>query len=103
MQEIIINKDNFESEVIKSETPVLLDFGALWCGPCLMTAPELAKFSQAHPEIKVGKINVDEQGELAELFNISSIPTLLLLDKGKVVKKSIGAMTKEEMEQKFLK
>ena len=98
---IEITTVNFEHEVIKSEKPVLLDFWATWCPPCMATVPELEKFASAHPEIKVGKINVDEQGELATLFNVNSIPTLFLIKDGKAVAKTIGAMTFSELEAKF--
>ena len=103
MREITITKENFDSEVINITVPVLLDFWATWCGPCLMTAPELSKFSEEHPEIKVGKINVDEQEELASLFKINSIPTFYLIKNGVAIEKSIGAMTKTDIENKFLK
>lgn len=103
MKEIIITKDNFDTEVMKSTKPVLLDFWATWCGPCMMTAPELEKFAEEHTEIKVGKVNVDEQGELASLFKINSIPTLFLIENGVVTEKAIGAMTKAGMEAKFIK
>ena len=97
-----ITTENFESEVIKSEKPVLIDFWATWCPPCMATAPELEKFAIAHPEIKVGKVNVDEQGELATLFNVNSIPTLFMIKDGKAIAKTIGAMTFSDLEAKFV-
>ncbi len=103
MKEIIIDKSNFESEVINSTSPVLLDFWASWCGPCMMTAPELKKFAENHPEIKVGKVNVDEQEEIAALFKINSIPAFFLIENGKVTKKSVGAMTYSDIEKNFIK
>ncbi len=103
MKEIIISKDNFEEEVMKSDKPVLLDFWATWCGPCMMVAPELKKFAEAHQEIKVGKVNVDEQGELASLFKINSIPTFYLIENGAVTQAAMGAMTVSELEKKFIK
>ncbi len=103
MSEIIkITKNNFEKEVLKSPNPILIDFWASWCGPCRMTAPELEAFANAHPEIRVGKINVDEEGELAATFNVNSIPTLFFIENGKIKNKSVGAMTKDQIERKFL-
>jgi thioredoxin 1 len=103
MKEIIIDKNNFEAEVINSEKPVLIDFWATWCAPCMMTSPELSKFAEAHPEIKVGKVNVDEQAELSTLFKINSIPAFFLIENGKVTKKAVGAMTVSDFEKTFIK
>ncbi len=103
MSEIIkITKNNFEKEVLKSEKPILIDFWASWCRPCRTTAPELEAFANTHPEIIVGKINVDEEGELAAMFNVTNIPTLFLIENGKIKNKSVGAMTKEQIERSFL-
>ena len=98
MSVITITKDNFESEVLKSPVPVLLDFWATWCGPCRMVSPivdEIAEESDG--SYKVGKINVDEQGELSMQFRIVSIPTLIVMKNGEVANKAVGAMPKEEI------
>ena len=92
MSVITITKDNFESEVLKSPVPVLLDFWATWCGPCRMVSPivdEIAEESDG--SYKVGKINVDEQPELASQFRVMSIPTLVVMKNGKVVNQATGA------------
>ncbi len=94
--EVVITTENFETEVLKSELPVLVDFWATWCGPCRMIAPvieEIAKDYQG--KMKVGKVNVDEEGDLAVKYGISSIPTLLLFKGGEVVKKTLGYMPKD--------
>ena len=103
MAEITITEKNFEQEVLGSTVPVLVDFWASWCGPCRMLAPVLAEFAEEHEgEIKVGKINVDEERALAIQFGIESIPTLLLFKEGKVVAKSLGVRTLEQLEDQFL-
>ncbi|MGN0469722.1 MAG: thioredoxin [Acutalibacteraceae bacterium] len=99
MSVIEINKDNFENEVIRSDKPVLLDFWAAWCGPCRMLSPLVDEVAEENPQIKVGKINIDEQSELAERYNIMSIPTLLLIKNGEVAASSIGFKPKEDLEQ----
>jgi thioredoxin 1 len=94
MSEVTLTNANFEAEVLKSNVPVLVDFWAVWCGPCKMVAPAVAKLAENHVgKLKVGKVNVDEQPELAEKFNISSIPTLALFKDGKVVNQRIGAVS----------
>ena len=98
MSVITITKDNFESEVLKSPVPVLLDFWATWCGPCSMVSPivdEIAEESDG--SYKVGKINVDEQMELAMRFQVSSIPMLVVFKDGKAVAKSVGYRPKSEI------
>ena len=103
MSEITITKENFEGEVLKSDKPVLVDFWATWCGPCQMLAPELEAFAEKHPEIKVGKVNVDEQGELAASFNVMSIPTLLFFKDGEIVDQQVGVSDRDALEAKFAK
>lgn len=98
MAEITITKENFKQEVQNAEVPVLLDFWATWCGPCRMVAPELqAVAEELGSSIKVGKINVDEQPELAEQFNISSIPALFVLKNGKVTATAVGYREKPQI------
>lgn len=97
MAAITIDKNNFEEEVVNSTKPVLLDFWASWCGPCRMVSPIVDEIAQEHPEIKVGKVNVDEQQELAAAFSVMSIPTLFVLKDGKIVKQATGARPKEQI------
>lgn len=94
MSALVITKENFENEVIKSEKPVLLDFWAAWCGPCRMVSPVVEEIAGEVTTAKVGKINVDEQPELARAFNVMSIPTLAVVKNGKVVNTSVGAKPK---------
>lgn len=97
MAVVTITKENFENEVLKSDKPVLLDFWATWCGPCRMVSPIVDEIANERDDIKVGKINVDEQGELSMQFRIVSIPTLIVMKNGEVANKSVGAMPKEEI------
>lgn len=101
-QEVIITSENFDSEVLQSETPVLIDFWADWCGPCKMVAPVVEELSEAYAgRIKVGKVNVDDAGDLAVKFNVVSIPTLLLFNDGSVVDQQVGAVPKGKIEDMF--
>ena len=92
MAVVTITKENFENEVLKSDKPVLLDFWATWCGPCRMVSPIVDEIANERDDIKVGKINVDEQGELSMQFRIVSIPTLIVMKNGEVANKAVGAM-----------
>ncbi|MBQ8869089.1 MAG: thioredoxin [Oscillospiraceae bacterium] len=93
----IITKENFDAEVIRSQKTVLLDFWATWCGPCQMLSPVVDSFADENPDISVCKVNVDEQPELAMAFGIESIPTLVVMKKGKAVNKSLGVIPKEKI------
>lgn len=93
MSVLNITKENFEKEVVQSDIPVLVDFWAGWCGPCKMLSPVVDEFSETSDGVKVGKINVDEEPELAEKFGIMNIPTLLVFKDGKAVKKSVGVIS----------
>ena len=88
---IKLTKDNFEQEVLKSEKPVLVDFYADWCGPCQMLSPIVDEVAEERDDIKVGKINVDEQMELAQKYGVMTIPTLLVIKNGEIANKHIGA------------
>ncbi len=94
MSAIKITAENYENEVLNSDKPVLLDFWAAWCGPCKMVSPLVDEIALENADIKVGKINVDEQPELAAKFGVMSIPTLVVMENGKEVNRSIGAMPK---------
>ena len=98
MAVVTITKNNFNDEVLQSDKPVLLDFWASWCGPCRMLSPIVDTIADARNEIKVGKVNVDEEAELAKEFGIMSIPTLLFFKGGELVHKQIGSLPKEEIE-----
>ncbi len=97
MSVIKIDKNNFENEVLKSDKKVLLDFYADWCGPCRMVGPIVEEIANEHPEYKVCKINVDEQPELASSFQVMSIPSLFVMENGKVVNHSMGAKPKAQI------
>lgn len=94
---LTITKDNFSKEVMESTQPVLLDFWANWCGPCRMLSPIIDEIGEETAEIKVGKVNVDEQRELAAQFGVMSIPTLVVIKNGKAVKRSVGVQTKDRI------
>lgn len=98
MTELQITKDNFEQEVLKSDKPVLIDFWAPWCGPCRMLSPTIAEIAEEYKDkVKVGKVNVDEEGELAAMFRVSSIPLLVVMKNGKVVNSAVGVRPKSQI------
>lgn len=101
MSEVTITKQNFESEVINSDKPVLIDFWASWCGPCRALAPVISSFAEKHDEIKVGKVNVDDEQELAVQFNVMSIPTVIMFQNGKPVKQHVGLADLGSLERQF--
>ncbi|MBR3293197.1 MAG: thioredoxin [Oscillospiraceae bacterium] len=94
MSVITITKNNFQQEVLSSEKPVLLDFWASWCGPCRMVSPTVDEIAAERSDIKVGKINVDDEPELAAQFRIASIPTLIVIRDGKIVNQAVGVRPK---------
>lgn len=94
MAVVTITKENFEQEVLQSAKPVLLDFWASWCGPCRMLSPVVDEVAEERTDVKVGKVNVDEQPELAGQFGVMSIPTLLVFEQGKLVRQAVSARPK---------
>lgn len=99
MAELKITRENFENEVMKSNIPVLIDFWAPWCGPCRMMGPIIEQLAEEYEgKAKVGKVNVDEEGELSQAFGVMSIPTIELVKDGKVVRQAVGARPKAEVE-----
>lgn len=101
MAVVTVTKENFEQEVIKAEKPVLIDFWAAWCGPCKMMGPVIDQIAADHTDIKVGKINIDEQPELAQKYGIMSIPTVVLFEGGNPKETSVGLVPKESIEKMF--
>lgn len=97
MSTVTITKDNFGSEVLNSEKPVLIDFWASWCGPCRMVSPIIDEIAGEVQHAKVGKVNVDEQPQLAAQFGVMSIPTLVVVKEGRVIKQSVGVRPKAEI------
>ena len=97
MSAMNLNQENFYREVMESEKPVLLDFWAPWCGPCRMVVPIIDQIAEEHPELKVGKINVDEETELAQRFRVMSIPALFVLQDGKIINQSVGAKSMDQI------
>ena len=99
MAELKITRENFENEVMKSNIPVLIDFWAPWCEPCRMMGPIIEQLAEEYEgKAKVGKVNVDEEGELSQAFGVMSIPTIVLVKDGKVVRQAVGARPKAEVE-----
>lgn len=95
---IHVTTDNFEAEVLKSDAPVLVDFYADWCGPCKMLAPLVEQFAQENPQVKVCKINVDDQADLAMDYDVRSIPTLVVFKDGKEANRSVGLISKSQLQ-----
>ena len=97
MAVVNVTKASFDSEVLKSEQPVLIDFWAAWCGPCRMVSPIVDEVADEVQDVKVCKVNIDEEAELAQLFQVSSIPTLVFMKQGKVVDTTVGAVPKNSI------
>ena len=98
MAVIEVTKDNFEKEVLKSDKKVLIDFNADWCGPCRMLRPIVDEIAETNDKIKVVSVNIDDENELAEEYNVASIPCLVVLDKGKEINRNVGLVSKDEVE-----
>lgn len=98
MAVVEVNKDNFESVVLKSDKKVLVDFNASWCGPCKMLRPVLDQIAETNTNVEFVSINVDDEDELAEKYGVSAIPCLVLIDKGEEVKRSVGLISRDELE-----
>ena len=101
MATVKITKDTFETEVLQVEKPVLVDFWAVWCGPCQMVGPVLEEIAEERDDVVIGKVNVDEEQELAAQFGVMSIPTMILFKGGEAVNKIVGAMPKESILKVF--
>ena len=95
MSETVVTKENFQTEVMESPRPVLIDFWAEWCGPCRMLAPTIAEIAEENPDIKVCKVNVDEQPELAQRYDVMSIPMLVIIKNGRIANESVGVQSKD--------
>ncbi len=94
---IDLTKENFQAEITKSDKPILVDFWAVWCGPCQMMAPILHELETEMPDVQIGKVNVDEQMDLARQFRVVSIPTLIIFKNGQEVQRMVGVTSKEEL------
>ena len=92
-----ITKDNFENEIVKADKPVLVDFWASWCGPCRMLGPTIDEIAEEHPEIKVCKINIDDEAELAIRHGVMSVPTLMIFKNGEIAQTAVGVRPKDEI------
>ena len=97
MEVLTITGDNFEQEVLQSDKPVLLDFWASWCGPCRMLSPTIDEIAEEHPEIKVCKINIDDEAELAIRHGVMSVPTLMIFKNGEIAQTAVGVRPKDEI------